>query len=83
MKQTFTTLFVPICLIIIAVLSLYHYVRTGEIMYPQLSILFILLPNAIVGVKPEMSSYPYFKYFRNAMLIIGIILLITFGITEM
>jgi len=83
MKQTLTTYFVPVCLIIIAVLALYHYKQNGEIMYPQLGAFFILLPNAIVGIKSEISSNHYFKYFRITMLIIGISLLITFGIKEM
>ena len=52
-------------------------------MFSQLCILFVLTPNALEGIKPEISSNPYFKYFRIVMLIIGISLLVTFGIIEM
>ena len=83
MKKILSTFLLPVLLLIIAVLTFYNYIQNGEIMFPQLCILFVLTPNALEGIKPKISSNPYFKYFRIVMFIIGISLLVTFGIIEM
>ena len=82
MKKILSTFLLPVCLVLIAVLTFYNYIQNGAIMFGQLGILFALIPRALVSIKPEISSNPNFKYFRIVMLIIAICM-IFFGVKEL
>ena len=83
MKNILSKFLLPFCLIIIAVITLYTYINQGVILYTQLAVLFFIFPNALEGIKPAVSNNNLFKYFRIAMIIIGVIMMIIFGIEEM
>ena len=83
MKKYLSTFILPFCLLVILIVAIYEYVQTGDILFPQLCIIFVLLPPAIKSIKPNFETNPYYKYFKTGMLLLGISMLVIFGIKEM
>ena len=82
MKKYLSTFILPFCLLVILIVAIYEYVQTGDILFPQLCIIFVLLPSAIKSIKPNFETNPYYKYFKTGMLLLGISMLVIFGIKE-
>jgi len=83
MKKYLSTFILPFCLLVILILTINEYVQTGDIWFPQLCIIFVLLPSTIKSIKPDFETNPYYKYFRIGMFLLGISMLVIFGIKEM
>ena len=76
MKKILTTLVLPVCLVIIIVLSIYDYFANGEFKGMQFAIACFLTPAAIKGLKPEYSETEKFKLLSKTFLVIGIVILV-------
>ena len=73
----------PVCIIIIFILSIKNYVDKGEQMYTQLCIVFALIPATIQAFRPELKDSKNFKYFYALMATLAVTMLIAAGITTM
>ena len=83
MKNTLKSIILPVCLSVIIVVTLIDYIKYGDIKFTQLCIIFALIPMAIEGIKPALTTDKNFKYFRLTSIILAFGMLAISSFIEM